>query len=163
MNQISEQVRRGEVNYTPEEIYAMVVDPRRIGAKRTRKSKVVARFSLYEKNEAQMVALQEQLDSEKKKVAKQDKEISKLQKRERNLREYLNDVLQTLGCQPVPDDSEDESQDEGEHEVDDRFTWDDVQEDENGYARDDDDLQEDENNYVGDDDDLQADGCANDN
>ncbi|RZC65237.1 hypothetical protein C5167_008930, partial [Papaver somniferum] len=65
----------------------------------------------------------------------------------------------TLGCQPVPDDSEDESQDEGEHEVDDRFTWDDVQEDENGYARDDDDLQEDENNYVGDDDDLQADGC----
>ncbi|XP_026415032.1 glutamic acid-rich protein-like isoform X1 [Papaver somniferum] len=155
----------------------MVVDPRRIGAKRARKSKVAARFSLYEKNEARMVALQEQLDSEKKKVAKQDKEISKLQKMERNLREYLDDVLQKLGCQPVPDYSEDESQDEGEHEVDDRFTWDDVQEDENNYAGDDDDLQEDENNYVGDDDDLQEDennyvgdnddlpvnGCADDN
>ncbi|KAI3918028.1 hypothetical protein MKW92_053780 [Papaver armeniacum] len=163
MNQISEQVRRGEVNYTPEEIYAMVVDPRRIGAKRARKSKVAARFSLYEKNEAQMIALQEQLDSEKKKVAKQDKEISNLQRRERSLREYLNEVLQTLGCQPVPDDLEDESQDEREREVNDEFTWDDVQEDENNYAGDDDDLQEDENNYAGDNDDLQVDGCADDN
>ncbi|KAI3901951.1 hypothetical protein MKW92_014694, partial [Papaver armeniacum] len=131
------------VNYTPEEIYAMVVDPRRIGANRARKSKVAARFSLYEKNEAQMIALQEQLDSEKKKVAKQDKEISNLQRRERSLREYLNEVLQTL--------------------VNDEFTWDDVQEDENNYAGDDDDLQEDENNYAGDNDDLQVDGCADDN
>ncbi|KAI3838234.1 hypothetical protein MKX03_025942 [Papaver bracteatum] len=115
-----EQVRRGEVNYTPEEIYSMVVDPRRIGAKRARKSKVATLFSLYEKNEAQMAALQEQLDSEKKKVAKQDKEISKLQSRERNLREYLNEVFKT--------------------NVDDGFTWDDVLEDENDYAGDNDDL-----------------------
>ncbi|KAI3911325.1 hypothetical protein MKW98_010212 [Papaver atlanticum] len=138
MNQLSEQVRRGEVNYTPEEIYAMVVDPRRIGAKRARKSEVATRFSLYEKNEAQMVALQEQLDSEKKKVVKQDKEIPKLQRRER-----------TLGCDLVPDDIEDESLDEREHEVDDGFTWD--------------DLQEDGNDYAGDDDDLQVDGFADDN
>ncbi|KAI3857681.1 hypothetical protein MKW98_028945 [Papaver atlanticum] len=144
-----EQVRRGEVNYTPEEIYAMVVDPCRIGAKRARKSKVATRFSLYEKNEAQVAAFQEQLDSEKKKVAKQDKEISKLQRRERNLREYLNEVLKTLGCDPVPDDIEDESLDEREHEVDDGFTWD--------------DLQEDENDYAGDNDDLQVDGFADDN
>ncbi|KAI3836078.1 hypothetical protein MKW98_016382 [Papaver atlanticum] len=149
INQLSEQVRRGEVNYTPEEIYAMVVDPRRIGAKRARKSKVSTRFSLYEKNEAQVAALQEQLDSEKKKVAKKDKEISKLQRRERNLREYLNEVLKKLGCDPVPDDIEDESLDEREHEVDDGFTWD--------------DLQEDENDYAGDDDDLQVDGFADDN
>ncbi|KAI3874178.1 hypothetical protein MKW92_053572, partial [Papaver armeniacum] len=126
MNQISEQVRRGE---------------------RAQKSKVATRFSLYEKNEAQMAALQEQLDSEKKKVANQDKEISKLQRSERNLREYLNEVLKTLGCDPMPDDIEDESLDE--HEVDDGFTWD--------------DLQEDENDYAGDDDDLQVDGCADDN
>ncbi|KAI3971258.1 hypothetical protein MKW92_047830, partial [Papaver armeniacum] len=74
-----------------------------------------------------------QLDSEKKKVAKQDKEISKLQRRERNLREYLNEALKTLGCQPVPD-IEDESLNECEQEVDDGFTWDDLQEDENDYA-----------------------------
>ncbi|KAI3834364.1 hypothetical protein MKW98_028628 [Papaver atlanticum] len=141
MNQLSEQVRRGEVNYIPEEIYAMVVDPRCIGAKRARKSKVATRFSLYEKNEAQMAALQEQLDSEKKKVAKQDKEISKIQRRERNLRENLNEVLKTHGCDPVLDDIEDESLDEREHEVDDGFTWDDLQEDENDYDEDDDDLQ----------------------
>ncbi|KAI3958067.1 hypothetical protein MKW98_020709 [Papaver atlanticum] len=130
------QVRRGEVNYTPEEIYAMVVDPRRIGAKRARKSKVATRFSLYEKNEAQVAAFQEQLDFEKKKVAKKDKEISKLQRRS------------TLGCDPVPD-IKDESLDEREHEVDDGFTWD--------------DLQEDENDYAGDNDDLQVDGFADDN
>ncbi|KAI3842735.1 hypothetical protein MKW98_015402 [Papaver atlanticum] len=128
MNQLSEKVRRGEVNYTPEEIHAMVVDPRRIGAKRARKSK---------------------LDSEKKKVAKQDKEISKLQRRERNLREYLNEVLKMLGCDPVPDDIEDESLNKREHEVDDGFTWD--------------DLQKDENDYAGDNDDLQVDGFADDN
>ncbi|KAI3834511.1 hypothetical protein MKX03_033279 [Papaver bracteatum] len=148
MNHLSEQVRRGEVNYTPEEIYSMVVDPRRIGAKRARKSKVCTRFSLYEKNEEQMDALQEQLDSEKKKVAKKDKEISKLQSGERNLKEYLNEVFKTNGWDPVPD-IEDESSDEGEHEVDDGFTWDDVLEDENDYA--------------GDDDDLQVDGCADGN
>ncbi|KAI3873208.1 hypothetical protein MKX03_034298 [Papaver bracteatum] len=148
MNQLSEQVRRGEVNYTPEEIYSMVVDPRRIRAKRARRSKVATRFSLYEKNEAQMAALQEQLDSEKKKVSKQDKEISKLQSRERNLREYLNEVFKTNGWDPVPDDIEDESSDEGEHQVD-GFTWD--------------DLLEDENDYAGDDDDLQVDGCADGN
>ncbi|KAI3967695.1 hypothetical protein MKX01_039605, partial [Papaver californicum] len=34
INRLSEQVRLGEVNYTPEEIYAKVVDPRRYGAKR---------------------------------------------------------------------------------------------------------------------------------
>ncbi|KAI3983248.1 hypothetical protein MKX01_013315, partial [Papaver californicum] len=34
MNRLSEQVRLGEVNYTPEEIYSKVVDPRRYGAKR---------------------------------------------------------------------------------------------------------------------------------
>ncbi|KAI3913088.1 hypothetical protein MKX01_035663, partial [Papaver californicum] len=34
MNRLSEQVRLGKVNYTPEEIYAKVVDPRRYGAKR---------------------------------------------------------------------------------------------------------------------------------
>ncbi|KAI3894342.1 hypothetical protein MKX03_024824 [Papaver bracteatum] len=142
------QVRRGEVNYTPEEIYSMVVDPRRIGAKRARKSKVATRFSLYEKNEAQMAALQEQMDSEKKKVAKQDKEISNLQSRERNLREYLNEVFKTNGWDTVPD-IEDESSNEGEHEVDDGFTWDDVLEDENDYA--------------GDDADLQVDGCVDGN
>ncbi|KAI3875657.1 hypothetical protein MKX03_035027 [Papaver bracteatum] len=124
MNQLSEQVHRGEVNYTPEEIYSMVVDPHRIRAKRARKSKVSTRFSLYEKNEEQMAALQEQLDSEKKK---------------RNLSEYLNEVFKTNGWDPVPD-IEDESSDEGEHEVDDGFTWDDVLEDENDYAGDDDDL-----------------------
>ncbi|KAI3913173.1 hypothetical protein MKW98_007189 [Papaver atlanticum] len=127
----------------------MVVDPRRIGAKRARKSKVATRFSLYEKNEAQVAIFQEQLDSEKKKVVKQDKEILKLQRRERNLREYLNEVFKTLGCDPVPDDIEDESLDEREHEVDDGFTWD--------------DLQEDENDYAGDNDDLQVDGFADDN
>ncbi|KAI3866970.1 hypothetical protein MKX03_022013 [Papaver bracteatum] len=149
MNQLSEQVRRGEVNYTPEEIYSMVFDPRRIGAKRARRSKVANRFSLYEKNETQIAALQEQLDYEKKKVAKQDKQISKLQSRERNIREYLNEVFKTNGWDPVPDDIEDESSDEGEHEVDDGFTWDDVLED--------------ENDYTGDDDDLQVDGCADGN
>ncbi|KAI3853820.1 hypothetical protein MKX03_022495, partial [Papaver bracteatum] len=95
-----------------------------------------------------MDAIQEQLDSENKKVAKKDKEISKLQSRERNLREYLNEVFKTNGWDPVPD-IEDESSDEGEHEVDDGFTWDDVLEDENDYA--------------GDDDDLQVDGCADGN
>ncbi|KAI3944610.1 hypothetical protein MKW98_021068 [Papaver atlanticum] len=98
MNQLSEQVRRGEVNYTPEEIYAMVVDP--------------------------------------------PEEIYACS-------EYLNVVLKTLGCDPVPDDIEDESLDEREHEVDDGFTWD--------------DLQEDGNDYAGDDDDLQVDGFADDN
>ncbi|RZC93713.1 hypothetical protein C5167_016342 [Papaver somniferum] len=117
----------------------MIVDPRRTGVKRARKSKVSTRFSLYEKNEAHMSALQEQLDSEKKKVAKQDKDISKLQRRERNLREYLNEALKILGCELVPDDLEDESEDERqqENEVEDGFTWDDLRED-----------------------DLQDDGCA---
>lgn len=51
MKQISEQVRLGEVNYTPEKIYAMVVDPLCTSIKRARKSKIATHFSLYEKNE----------------------------------------------------------------------------------------------------------------
>ncbi|KAI3851129.1 hypothetical protein MKX03_016229, partial [Papaver bracteatum] len=98
-----------------------------------------------------MDALQEQLDSKKKKVTKQDKEISNRQSRERNLKEYLNEVFKMLGWDLVPYDIQDESLDEceDEDEFDDGFTWDVVLEDENDCA--------------GDDDNLQVDGCADGN
>ncbi|KAI3869840.1 hypothetical protein MKW98_031021 [Papaver atlanticum] len=121
MKAMKEQVERGELNMSLEDIYHANIHSSSSGRKRRRDKDSCVCY--YSKTEEQLDEMHAKLDAANSERAKQAMEIERLKKQSKNkgteVMQLLNQVFVSLGRDPLPEDALDEEE-EGVYEDVDR-------------------------------------------